>query len=125
MLFFERLTFCLICFRLLPMDHYIHEIAVFLRHHMDSVSVGLVASLLITYGASINNFFKKVTKGIPFIGRFVLFILLYSVGYVFLSSQVVRLLSHLLYGLGDLVLFGVVLGAFIVLAIIAYKGKDV
>ena len=72
------------------MQVYIHQFANFLRLHMDSIAVGLVATLLMIYGAYINNYFKKITKSIPFVGRFALFVLLCSAGYAFISSQAVR-----------------------------------
>ena len=43
------------------MMQYIHQFANFLRLHMDSISVGLVATLLIIYGGHINGYFKKIT----------------------------------------------------------------
>ena len=40
------------------MQPYIHQFANFLRLHMDSISVGLVATLLIIYGEHSNGHFK-------------------------------------------------------------------
>ena len=107
------------------MQPYIHQLANFLRIHMDSISVGLVATVLMIYGAYINNYFKKITRSIPFIGRFALFILLCSAGYAFLSSQLAKLIKMFLHGQPDLPLIGIVAGAFIVLAFCARSGKDV
>ena len=55
------------------MQPYIHQFANFLRVHMDSIAVGIVATLLMIYGAYINNYFKKITRSIPYVGRFALF----------------------------------------------------
>lgn len=107
------------------MQPYIHQFANFLRVHMDSISVGLVSTLLIIYGGYINGYFKKITKSIPFLGRFVLFVVLCSAGYAFLSSQAVRFLKMFLRGQADLPLIGIVLGAFVVLAFLARSGKDI
>lgn len=107
------------------MDHYIHEFAVFLRFHITSISVGIIATLLMIYGATINGYFKKITKSIPFVGRFALFVLLCSAGYAFLSSQAVRFFKRFLLTQADLPLIGIIAGSFIVLAIMAYRGKDV
>lgn len=107
------------------MNPYIHEFAQFLRLHMNSIAVGIVATVLMIYGSSINSFFKKITKSIPFLGRFALFIVLCSAGYAFLSSQAVRFFKYFLIGQKDLPLIGIVAGAFVVLAIMAYHGKDV
>ena len=107
------------------MQPYIHQFANFLRVHMDSISVGLVATVLMIYGAYINNYFKKITRSIPFIGRFALFILLCSAGYAFLTSQLVKLLEMFLRGQPDLPLIGIIAGAFVILAFCAHSGKDV
>ncbi len=107
------------------MQPYIHQFANFLRVHMDSISVGLVATVLMIYGAYINNYFKKITRSIPFIGRFALFILLCSAGYAFLTSQLVKLLKMFLRGQPDLPLIGIIAGAFVILAFCARSGKDV
>ena len=107
------------------MQAYVHHFANFLRLHLDSISVGLVATLLMIYGASINNYFKKITRSIPFVGRFALFVVLCSAGYAFLSSQMVRFLKMFLRGQGDWPLIGIIAGSFIVLAFLARSGKDV
>ena len=107
------------------MQPYIHQFASFLRVHLDSISVGLIATLLMIYGASINNYFKRVTKSIPFVGRFVLFVILCSVGYAFACSQLVIFLKMGLRQLSDLPLIGTVAGAFLLLAFLAKSGKDI
>ena len=107
------------------MQPYIHQFANFLRLHLDSIAVGLVATLLIIYGGYINNYFKKITRSLPFLGRFALFVVLCSAGYAFLSSQAVRLLKMLLRNQPDLPFIGIIAGAFIVLAFCARSGKDV
>lgn len=107
------------------MQSYIHQFADFLRFHMNSISIGLVATLLVIYGETINNYFKRITRSIPFIGRFALFIVLCSAGYAFLTSQLVRYLKFFLQGQADLPLIGIITGAFLILAFLARSGKDV
>ena len=107
------------------MQPYIHQFANFLRVHMDSISVGLVDTLLIIYGGHINGYFKKITKSVPFLGRFALFVILCSAGYAFLTSQLVKLLKMFLRGQPDLPLIGIIAGAFVILAFCARSGKDV
>ena len=107
------------------MQPYIHQFANFLRVHMDSISVGLVATLLINYGGYINGYFKKITKSIPFVGRFALFVILCSAGYAFMSSQLVKFLKMFLRNQADLPLIGIIAAAFLVLAFCARSGKDI
>lgn len=104
---------------------YIHISAVFLRDHIPSIAVGLVATILVIYGNKINGFFRKQTKSLHFVARFALFILLCSAGYGFLSSQAVKLLRDTLIGLQDLHLVGAIAGSFIVLGFLARAGKEV
>lgn len=92
---------------------------------MTSISVGIIATFLMIYGASINGYIKKITRSIPFLGRFVLFVILCSAGYAFLSSQAVRFFRRFLLTQADLPLIGIVAGSFILLAVLAYRGKDV
>ncbi|MCF0217109.1 MAG: DUF3392 family protein [Fibrobacteraceae bacterium] len=107
------------------MNPYIHQFADFLRLHLESISVGLVSTLLIIYGAPINAYVKKITKSMPFLARFALFVLLCSAGYAFMTSQAVRFLRHFLVGLADLPLVCGIAGAFVALAFLARAGKDV
>lgn len=107
------------------MQAYIHQFADFLRFHMNSISVGLVATFLVIYGAGINNYFKKITRSIPFVGRFALFVVLCSAGYAFATSQLVRFLKMFLRNQADLPLIGIVVAAFLILAFLARSGKDV
>ena len=107
------------------MHSMIHQFAQFLRAHMDSISVGLVATILIIYGGYINNYFKKITRSIPFLGRFALFVILCSAGYAFLSSQMVYFLKLFLRSQADLPLIGIIAGAFALLAFLARSGKDI
>lgn len=104
---------------------YIHQFACFLRLHLISISVGLVATLLILYGSYINDYFKRITKSLPFVVRFALFVILCSVGYAFASSQLVRLLRMGLAQLSDLPLIGVVVGSFVLLAFLAKSEKGI
>ena len=107
------------------MTPYIHQFANFLRLHMESISVGLVATVLMIYGAYINNYFKKITRSVPFLGRFALFVVLCSAGYGLMSSQLVKLLKFFLRGQADLPLIGIIAGSFLVLAYLARSGKDI
>ena len=107
------------------MQRIIHQFADFLRLHLTSISVGLVATFLMIYGAYINNYFKKITKSVPFLGRFALFVVLCSAGYGFMSSQLVKLIKMFLRSQADIPLIGIIAGAFLTLAFLARSGKDI
>lgn len=106
------------------MEPYIAKLADFLRLHIASVSVGLVATLLAIYGRTINSAAQKLTKGFPFIGRFAFFVALCGFGYALLSSQIVRLLRHQLVKLSDMKLVIVTTAAFLILAFLAKSTKS-
>ena len=103
----------------------IHEFAGFLRDHLPSIAVGLVATILVIYGNSLNRFFRRQTRSMHFIARFTLFVLLCSAGYGFLSSQAVKLLKNLMMGLSDFHLVLAVIGSFVLLGYLARAGKEV
>lgn len=103
----------------------LHTFAVFLKAHLPSIAVGIISTFLVLYGEPINKWVRRATKGLPFLGRFALFVFLCSFGYGLLSSQAVKLLRDVLQGLPDLQLVLAVCGAFVVLGFLARSGKDV
>ncbi len=103
----------------------IHSFALFFREHLASISVGLVATVLVIYGGTLNAFFRKLTRKMHFFARFTLFVLLCSAGYGFLSSQAVKLTKTVLLGLPDTHLVGAVILAFVLLGFLARAGKEV
>src|SRR5574344_2189674 len=103
---------------------YIHSFGDFLRDHLCSFSVGLLATLITIYVAHLNVYFRKITKSLPFIARFALFIVLCSAGYAFLSSQAVKYLRIFLIQQKDIPLVLIISGAFLVLAFLTRNGKN-
>ena len=102
-----------------------HPAADFLRPHLQAISIGLAATLLMIYGAAINGFFRRQTQTLHFLARFALFILLCSVGYAFLTSELVRLLHNFLCRMNDTNLVISVGLSFLILAFLARAGKAV
>ena len=107
------------------LNSFIHPVADFLHQHLQSIAIGLAATLLVIYGASINGFFRRQTRSLHFFLRFGLFILLCSVGYAFLTSVVVKFFHSFLNNLSDLDLVVAVVSSFLVLGFLARAGKDV
>lgn len=107
------------------MISYLHDFAQFLREHLTSISIGIVSTVLVIYGNSIHRHIKKWMKGVPFFGRLILFIIICSAGYAFVSSQAVRYLKILLYSLTDAQLIFAVAGIFILMGFLAKSGKDI
>lgn len=107
------------------MQTIINEFAGFIREHIQSISVGLIATFLMVYGYKINAVFRKQTKSLNFFIRYCLFVLLCSVGYGFVSSQAAKWIKTLLIGLSNSHLIMVVGGAFLIMAFLAKKGKEI
>lgn len=107
------------------MQTWIHDIANFMRAHLPSISVGLVSTTLVIYGANINGFFRKLTRKIGVLWRFILFVLLCSLGYGFVSSQAVKWINHNLRTLPDWQLLVAIGGSFLLLAFLAKQGKEI
>ncbi|NLO22803.1 MAG: DUF3392 family protein [Fibrobacter sp.] len=103
------------------MEVYLHQLAVFFRVHLDSISIGMVATVLVIYGAHINSYFQKITKSLPFLVRFALFVLLCSAGYALVSALAVRYLALFLKQQPDSMLLLIISLAFLVLAFLARK----
>ena len=103
----------------------LHPVADFFRPHLQAIAIGLAATLLVIYGGSINGFFRKQTQNLHFMPRFALFILLCSVGYAFLTSELVRLLHDFLCRMNDTNLVISVGLSFLILAFLAKAGKAV
>jgi len=107
------------------MASFLLPVADIFRPHLQGISIGLAATLLVIYGGSINGFFRKQTQSLHFFARFALFVLLCSVGYAFLTSQLVRALHNFLSELSDVDLVLSVTASFLVLAFLARAGKAV
>lgn len=103
----------------------LHELAQLMRGHLPSIAVGIISTILVIYGSPINKKVLKMTKSLPFLGRFALFVFLCSFGYGLVSSQLVKWLRHFLYTLPDGHLVLSVVGAFVVLGFLAKNANEV
>ncbi len=56
----------------------VYDLASLIREHLQSISIGLVATFLMVYGYKINSVFRNQTKSMHFIMRYVLFVILCS-----------------------------------------------
>jgi hypothetical protein len=107
------------------MKEVLNIIAQYTRTHLDSVSIGLVATFLMVYGYKINGIFRKQTRSMHFFIRYVLFVVLCSAGYGFASSQATKMLKTWLKGLPNVQLVGAVFVGFLILGFLAKRGKEV
>jgi hypothetical protein len=99
--------------------------AVFIRHHLSDVCFSITAVTLILAGPTINGFVAQITRRMHWFVRYLVFVLMCSIGYGALIQILYRGLSYWLirqYGF-MLVLFTVVI--YLVLAYFARKQKHI
>lgn len=96
-----------------------------IRAHISEISLGLVATLLVVFGDNINNMLRALLKKQALWLRLLAFILLCSIGYSTLAIWLIPMVKSLLSPLPDWQLLLCVIGAFLILALIAQKQRRV
>ena len=89
------------------------------------ISMAIMATLLVIYGAVINRVLKKQTSGMHFIFRITFFILLCSFGYGAILVYGTPLLTKMLASLGMIYFGPLVVCVFIALGIVAEKKNHI
>lgn len=96
--------------------NWIAPVAQLLRSHLLEISISLTAIMLVILAPWINRFAKSLAKPLPWLARYVLFVVLATAGFGVLTQVGVRTLGWALRGLGDGALVAAVSGAHLVLA---------
>lgn len=94
-----------------------------IRPYTDEISLALVATSLIIFGAAINTSVRNVVKGWNVIARVIIFILLCSIGYGLLTNVLSDLLRSYLRGLSAEMFLLQVSVAFILVGVLAERGR--
>lgn len=97
----------------------------FLRPHTDDIALALVATALVIFGDHINSGLRVLVKKQPFWVRLSAFIALCSVGYGALSVWLTPLIENLLRSLPGWQFLTVIMGSFVLVALLAQKQKRV
>ncbi len=92
---------------------------------LNEISMAIMATLLVIYGASINRLIKKQISSLHFIFRTIIFVLICAFGYGAFLVFIVPLLSKLLAAMGLVYLGPIVVFVFIVLGVIAEKKNQI
>jgi hypothetical protein len=87
-----------------------------LRSHLLEISISLTAILLVILSPYINRAAKSLARPLPWLARYVFFVILATAGFGVLTQVGVRTLGWVLRGMGDGALVGAVVGAHLVLA---------
>ncbi|UTW48001.1 DUF3392 family protein [Bacterioplanoides sp. SCSIO 12839] len=103
----------------------IEKLVVFLRPHTDDIALALVATALVIFGDHINSGLRVLVKKQAFWVRLSAFIALCSVGYGALSVWLTPLIENLLRSLPGWQFLTVIMGSFVLVALLAQKQKKV
>ena len=99
----------------------INQVAGWLRPHTDDIALALVATLLVIFGDTINDMVRKLVRPQPVWVRVGVFIALCTFGYGMLSVWLTPLLEGYLRTLSATVFLSVVVGAFVLVGILAER----
>lgn len=106
-------------------DQYIISLAKYIRAHMQEVSFGITAVALVIAGPSINGLFRQITLSLHWLFRYLLFIVLCSAGYGFLSQVIYRGVKNWLRGQSSMMLVIWTAAIYLLLAWLAKRQKDI
>ena len=96
-----------------------------LRPHLMTVALMIVATLLVLYGNNVNAAVKRQIQHYHFVLRTFIFILLCAFGYGLLTSLLTPFVASQLASLSNFTLFPVVLTLSITLGILAERKRQV
>ena len=96
-----------------------------IRPYSFQVATAIVATLLFIYGASINRHIREKLRGKPFVLRVSIFIAVCAFGYGALTVAAAALIAKILYGLNAIVLAPAVVLSFVVIGMLAERGRHI
>ena len=103
------------------MDQPFVYIANLIRQNLSEVCFGITAVSLILAGPAINEFVQRLTTSFNWIVRYLVFLLMCTIGYGFLTQVIYRSLRHWLVCQKGLALILLTVGIYLVLAFFARK----
>ncbi|MBT3344521.1 MAG: DUF3392 domain-containing protein [Gemmatimonadetes bacterium] len=102
---------------------YTAAVSTWSKGHLSAISTAITTTILVIYGDDINGFVKKRIRGLNFVVRTGAFIALCAIGYGMLSVAGASAVARLLRYFGDLYLAPMVVGAFVLMGILAERKK--
>ena len=97
------------------------HVAGFIRHHLPEVCLGITAVSLMLAGPVINGFVQQATQRFHWLVRFIVLVLVLTVGYGFLAHLLFRHLKLWLAPQPAISLIAITLGIYLALAFFARK----
>jgi hypothetical protein len=103
------------------MNEFLLPVANLIRRYLSEVCFGITAVSLILAGPAINSFFSRITEKLHWILKYLLFVLVCTVGYGVLTQVIYQGLKHWMVHQRSMVLVLVTVGIYLVLAFLAKK----
>ena len=102
---------------------YTAALSTWAKSHLTPISTAITTTLLVIYGDDINGLVKRRIRGLNFFVRTGAFIALCAIGYGMLSVAGASAVKQLLRYFDDLYLAPMVVGAFVLMGILAERKK--
>ena len=95
----------------------------FIIAHLQPLVWALVATVMVVYGAHLNQQLRRVFKPLPWLLRIMAFVVACAVGYGWLSLLLVELMVSALAELRPLAILLVLLGGFLTVGVLAERRR--
>ena len=99
--------------------------ASFIRTYVHEICFGITAVTLMLFGPNVNGSVRRLTRKLHWLLRYTIFVLLCTVGYVFLSQAIYRATKRLLLMCSPPFLVLVTVGIYLILAWIAKEQRAI
>ncbi len=103
---------------LIPASH-------FLKSHIYFISMSVITTLLMVYGHEINKLFRTITRSLNAVVRFLLFMVLCTIGYAFIATNLARLIRTQLVNLSPIAFIVALLIIFVTLGYLAKRNGEI
>lgn len=105
--------------------HYVTDVfelfSRWMRDSLSSISMAIIATILIVFGNDINCGVRKIIKSYPFIVRLIIFICICAFGYGVAAILAAKLLASLLNSMNNTALSPVIILIFVIIGFIAER----
>ena len=96
---------------------------VLLSKHLNLLVWSLIATLMVIYGATLNQWIRKLLGGLPMLARFLIFVMICAVGYGWFSLFIVDLVVTALSRLSPTVAFACLCSGFLAVGWLAQRHR--
>ena len=91
--------------------------------HLHAIVWSLVATVMVLYGAKLNQRLRRILRPLPWMMRIVAFVVICGVGYGWLSLAIVEVLVNLLSNLRPVMISVILFASFLSVGILAERRR--